>query len=270
MPGRLEDVGTNEEQVPVRSRTAAPQARGVPFALLGARQSDLISSKLGEHLIKQRTKELPQLENPSHCGAAQHRDGVKLAAEDLSMKHASAAEPRDKESEQKPLFIVRMQLLDQAGEHVFYQKEDSRFENAFTLKLLLGEAYTIELHLEDLIGTVEAVSAVEIDGRLLPICQRAEWQEKRNGCRKLLVRVVWSPEHAHATQRGHRDELLCILHYLHVGAGRTRREVHWCTQLKMYETRRQLEKRGWLLKGAACRFEEDKPVGRWSYVEHKA
>ena len=43
-----------------------------------------------------------------------------------------------------PLFVLRLQLLNQAGERVYYQEEDNRFEHDATLKLLRGELYTYE------------------------------------------------------------------------------------------------------------------------------
>ena len=61
--------------------------------------------------------------------------------------------------------------------------------------------------------------------------------------------------------------MLCALQYLN---GSTLRQVNWCTQLKVYETRAQLEKKGRQLKAASCRFEHDKQVGRWSFVQVKA
>ena len=58
-----------------------------------------------------------------------------------------------------PLFVLRLQLLDQAGERAFYQEEDNRFEHDATLKLLRGELYTYELRLDDLVGSIDSMTA---------------------------------------------------------------------------------------------------------------
>tara|TARA_B100000524_G_scaffold165420_1_gene84525 strand:+ start:1405 stop:1947 length:543 start_codon:yes stop_codon:yes gene_type:complete len=175
-----------------------------------------------------------------------------------------AASPSHADS---PLFVLRLQLLNQAGERVFYQEEDNRFEHDATLKLLRGELYTYELRLDDLVGSIDSISAVEIDGRILSIRHREETRDTRTGCRQLLVRVTWAADQTDSTRRGRRDVMLCALQYLN---GSTLRQVNWCTQLKVYETRAQLEKKGRQLKAASCRFEHDKQVGRWSFVQVKA